>query len=170
MARADDAAIGAAEAAFFPTVRLNGDIGFESSKLSKLFIGDSLAWGLGPSVSYSVFDGQRNRAELDRSRLRYEETVASYRQTILDAVREVDNALSGVSLLAKQHAAQQRTVTAATRTVELSQQRYDAGIVAYFDVVEAQRTALEAKRAASQIRGSQQLATIALVKALGGDW
>ncbi|MCB1096427.1 MAG: efflux transporter outer membrane subunit [Verrucomicrobiae bacterium] len=168
--QAANARIGAAQAAFFPSVRLNGDIGFESSKLSKLFTGDSLAWGLGPSVSYPVFDGRRNQGELDRSRLLYEETVATYRQTILNAVREVDNALSGVTLLAQQYDAQERTVTAANRTVELSQQRYDAGIVAYFDVVEAQRTALEAERARSAIKNSQHLASIALFKALGGAW
>lgn len=168
--QAANARIGAAEAAFFPTVSLSGNIGIESAKLSKLFTGDSLAWGLGPGVSFPVFDGRRNQTELDRSRLRYQETVATYRQTILDAVREVDDALSGVNLLAKQYAAQARTVTAAKRTVELSQQRYDAGIVAYFDVVDAQRTALDAERTASRIKNTQHLANIALIKALGGSW
>lgn len=168
--QAANARIGVAEAAFFPSVRLNGDVGFESSKLNRLFKGDSLAWGLGPGVSFPIFDGGRNRVEFDRSRLRYLETVADYRQSILNAVREVDDALSGVSLLARQADAQDRTVIAADRTVELSQQRYDAGIVAYFDVVEAQRTALEANRAASRIRNTGHLAAIALMKALGGSW
>ena len=168
--QAANARIGVAEAAFFPSVRLNGNVGFESSRLNQLFKGDSLAWGLGPGVSFPIFEGGRNEAEFARSKLRYQETVADYRQSILNAVREVDDALSGVTLLARQSDAQDRTVTAANRTVELSQQRYDAGIVAYFDVVEAQRTALEAKRNASRIQNTQALASIALMKALGGSW
>ena len=85
-------------------------------------------------------------------------------------MREVDDALAGVNLLAKQYEAQQRTAAAARRTVELSQKRFDGGLVAFFDVVDAQRTAFDAERAAARVLGARHLATIALVKAIGGNW
>jgi multidrug efflux system outer membrane protein len=168
--QAENARIGVAKAAFYPSLRLGGRAGLESASLDKLFRADSRTWGLGPEISVPIFEGGKNKAELERSRFRYEETVASYRQTVLNAVREVDDALAGTSLLARQFEAQQRTVVSAARTVELSQQRYDAGLVAFFDVVDAQRTALDAQRTAARIQGTRHLATIALVKALGGDW
>jgi len=168
--QAENARIGVAQAAFFPTVRLTGSAGLESASFDSLFRADSRTWGLGPEISVPIFEGGRNKANLERSRFRYEETVALYRQTVLNAVREVDDALAGISLLAKQYEAQDRTVVAASRTVALSQQRYEAGLVAFFDVVDAQRTALDAHRTAARLLGSRHLAAIALVKALGGDW
>src|SRR5690606_19983321 len=167
---AENARIGAAEAAFFPTLSINGDVGVESASLNRLFDMDSRTWGLGPSVSFPLFDGGRNRANLEQSRLRYEETVALYRQTILNAVREVDDALAGASLLARQADAQDRTIASAQRTVDLSERRYEGGLVAYFDVVDAQRTALEAEQTAARILGARYVAAIALVRALGGTW
>lgn len=167
---AENARIGAAQAAFFPAVSLSGQIGQESASLDRLFEVDSRIWGLGPSISLPLIDGGRNRANLDQSRLRYEETVALYRQTILNAVREVDDALAGSSLLARQAEAQERTIASAQRTVDLSQRRYDGGLVAYFDVVDAQRTALEAEQSAARILGARYIAAIALVRALGGTW
>ena len=168
--QAANARIGVAKAAFFPTVSLTGDIGYESAELSNLFTSNSLAWGLGPGVSFPVIDGGRNKIAYDRSILLYGETVANYRQTILDAVRDVDNALVAIDLLAKQNEALQRSVAAAGRTVELSQKRYDAGIVAFFDVVDAQRTSLDAQQAASEISNARYLAAVSLIKALGGNW
>lgn len=168
--QAENARIGVAKAAFFPTVRLTGTAGLESASFDQLFRADSRTWGVGPEITLPLFEGGRNKANLERSRFRYDETVATYRQTVLNAVREVDNALAGIHLLARQYEAQARTVAAATRTVVLSQQRFDAGLVAYFDVVDAARTSLDARRAAARLQGQRHLATIALVKALGGDW
>lgn len=168
--QAANARIGVAQAAFFPAVRLDGSLGLESSSIDRLFRADSLTWGVGPALSGTIFDGGANEARLQTSRFRYEESVATYRQTVLDAVREVDDALAGIRLLTQQLAAQERTVAAAQRTVELSEKRYEAGLVAYFDVVDAQRTALDAQRAAARIQGSRHLASIALTKALGGGW
>ncbi len=167
---AENARIGVAKAAFFPSVSFNGSIGLESGSTSQLFDYASRTWGLGPEISFPVFEGGLNKAELARSEARYDETVANYRQTILQAVREVDDALVAVDRLSQRFASQQRTVSAAARTVELSQQRYDAGVVAYFEVVDAQRTELSARQAAVRLRAAQYLASIALVKALGGGW
>ena len=170
MMQAENERIGVAKAAFFPSVRLSGSAGLESASFDKLFRASSRTWGIGPEISAPIFDAGKNKASLKRSQFRYEETVATYRQTVLNAVREVDDALAGVNLLAKQYEAQQRTAAAARRTVELSQKRFDGGLVAFFDVVDAQRTAFDAERAAARVLGARHLATIALVKAIGGNW
>lgn len=168
--QAENERIGVAKAAFFPTVRLNGSAGLESASFNNLFRANSRTWGIGPEITVPIFEGGKNKANLERSRFRYEETVANYRQSVLNAVREVDDSLAGVNLLAQQYEAQQRTVVAARRTVELSQKRFDGGLVAFFDVVDAQRTAFDAERAAARILGARHLATISLIKAIGGSW
>ncbi len=167
---AENARIGVAKAAFFPSVRLTGNVGLESGSVGDLFRWESRTWGLGPEVTMPIFQGARNQAELARVESRYDEAVAQYRQAVLEAVREVDDALVGVSYLAGQAAAQDRTVASARRTVELSRKRYDAGLVAYFDVVDSQRTQLDSEQVAVRIRAERYLSTIALIKALGGGW
>ncbi len=167
---AENARIGIAKAAFFPSVRFSATGGLESGGTSRLFDYASRTWGLGPEVSLPVLDAGRNRAELARAEARYDETVAGYRQTVLEAVRDVDNALVSIHRLAERAAAQERTVASAARTVELSRSRYEAGVVAYFEVVDAQRTELDARRQAVGFQAARHLATVALVKALGGDW
>ncbi|MDA0766157.1 MAG: efflux transporter outer membrane subunit [Verrucomicrobia bacterium] len=161
--------MGAAEAALYPTVSLSAGLGLAGSDVGRVLRSDSRTWELIPAASVPLLDGGRRKVELERSGFRYQETVAEYRQSILNAVREVDDALTAISLVNQQAAAQGRTVVSARRTVELSQKRYDAGLVAYFDVVDAQRTALEAERTAARIDGARHLATVALIKAVGGD-
>lgn len=167
---AENARIGVAKAAFYPSVRLMASGGLESGDVTKLLNYSSRTWGLGPELSLPVFDAGRNKAALARSEARYDETVASYRQTILQAVREVDDALVAISRLSQRATAQQRTVSSAARTVELSLTRYQAGVVDYFEVVDAQRTELDAKQTAVQLELARHLAAISLIRALGGDW
>lgn len=167
---AANARIGVAETAFFPAVRFSAGSGLESSDAALLFDSASRIWSLGPQVSLPIFDGGRRRAGLERAEARYDEVVARYRQTVLQAVREVDDALVALARLAERAAAQERTVAAARRTVELSSRRYEAGVVAYFEVVDAQRTELDAEEEAIRLRAARHVATVALVRALGGDW
>ncbi len=167
---AENARIGVAKAAFYPSLRLMANGGLESGDISNLFKSNSRTWGLGPELSLPVFEGGRNKANLARSEARYDETVADYRQTILQAVREVDDAFTAITRLSQRAAAQQRTVNSATRTVELSESRYQAGVVDYFEVVDAQRTELDAEQQAVFIQLGRHLAAISLIRALGGDW
>jgi len=167
---AENARIGVAQAAFFPSVSLTGSLGLGTGDIAKLFDADSYFWGLGPEVDFPVVDGGRNKADLQRARARYDEKVAEYRQKVLQAVREVDDALVAIQRLAERAASHEITLKSAGRTVELSQRRYDAGLVAYFDVVDAQRTELDAKQRAAQLQASRHLAVVALIKALGGAW
>lgn len=167
---AENARIGVAKAAFFPSVRFTATAGLESGGTARLFDYASRTWGLGPEVSLPIFNAGRNKANLKRAEARYDEVVANYRQTVLEAVNEVENALTALRKLDERIAAQERTVKAAARTVELSRSRYDAGVDTYFEVVDAQRTELDAERLLVRFKSARFLAAIALVKALGGDW
>jgi outer membrane protein, multidrug efflux system len=167
---AANARIGLAKAAFFPSISLTGNAGYASADIDELFKSDSRLWSIGPSVYLPLFQGGRNRANLARARAAYEETLATYRQRVLIAFREVQDALTATRLLAQRAEAQTRAVASSRRGVELSQKRYDAGFVSYLDVVDAQRTALEVERTNTQIAGQRWLTQVALIKALGGGW
>ncbi len=167
---AANARIGLAKAAFFPALSLTGNFGYASADVDDLFKSNSRFWSIGPSLYLPLFQGGRNRANLARSRAAYEETLATYRQRVLIAFREVQDALTASQLLAQQSQAQSRAVASAHRSSALSQIRYDAGFVSYLDVVDAQRTALEIERAEIRLNGQRLITHIALIKALGGGW
>ncbi len=167
---AANARIGVAKAAFFPAISLTGSAGFASGDIDHLFQADSRAWFVGPSVYLPIFQGGRNRANLARSRAAFEESVAGYRQAVLVAFREVQDALTGTRLLAEQSVAQERALTAARRVGELAQKRYDAGYVNYFEVIDAQRTVLSTERGSAQLAAQRLNNSVALIKALGGGW
>ncbi|MBX3737791.1 MAG: efflux transporter outer membrane subunit [Candidatus Didemnitutus sp.] len=167
---AANARIGVAKAAFFPAISLTGSFGYASGDVDRLFNADSKLWSVGPSLYLPIFQGGRNRANLARSRAAYEESVALFRQRVLVAFRETQDTLTATQLLADQAAAQERAVAAARRARELAQTRYDAGYVAYFEVLDAQRTLLAAERAATQLHAQRLLNSVGLIKALGGGW
>jgi multidrug efflux system outer membrane protein len=167
---AANARIGVAQAAFFPAISLTGGAGFASGDLDRLFNSDSRAWSIGPSLYLPIFQGGRNRANLERSRAAYDESVALFRQRVLVAFREVQDALTAAHLLAEQAAAQDRALASARRAAKLAQTRYAAGYVAYFEVIDAQRTALATERASVQLAAERLNTSVALIKALGGGW
>ncbi|MDB6093098.1 MAG: efflux system, outer rane lipoprotein NodT family [Verrucomicrobia bacterium] len=167
---AANARIGLAKSAFFPALFLTGSSGYASADIDNLFHGSSRMWSIGPAVYLPLFQGGRNRANLARSQASYEETLATYRRDVLVAFREVQDALTASRLLGDQAAAQARAVVSARRGAELSAKRYSAGYVSYFEVVDAERTALEVERAEVRLAGQRWLTHIALIKALGGGW
>ena len=171
---ANNARIGVAKAAFFPSIRLTGMAGFESDALGDLFRWSSRTWFLGPFiggiVNVPILDGGRNRATLERARAAYEESVADYRQRVLSAFGEVEDALAGLRSLALQAESTRELVVAARRAAQLARLRYDAGATSYLEVLDAQRTALDAEREANRVRGAQTQGTVALIRALGGGW
>jgi multidrug efflux system outer membrane protein len=167
---AANARIGVAKAAFFPAISLTGSAGFESADSASLFGADSRIWSIGPSVYLPLFQGGRNRSNLERSRAAYDEGVAVYRQQVLVAFREVQEALTATRLLAAQSEAQDRALAASKRAASLAQKRYKAGYVSYFDVVDAQRTELSNELAAAQLEAQRLNTGVALIKALGGGW
>ncbi|HEY1788924.1 MAG TPA: efflux transporter outer membrane subunit, partial [Verrucomicrobiae bacterium] len=165
-----NAKIGVAKAAFFPVVTLTGSAGYVSADVSSLFNWESRTWTFGPGVSLPLFTGGRNRANYRRSRAAYDEEVAAYRQQVLVAFGDVQNSLSDIRHLTDQAAAQDRAVTSAQRSADLAAERYRSGIVSYIEVVDANRDALTAERAATQLNGQRLVATVQLVKALGGGF
>lgn len=167
---AASARIGVAKSGFFPAIALTGAAGYASADINDLVRPDSRLWSFGPSIYLPLFQGGRNRANLARSRAAYDEAAAGYRQSVLNAVREVQDALTATRLLGDQAAAQARAVASAQRGAVLSQKRYDAGFVSYFEVVDAQRTALAVERADAQLAGQRWITRVALIKALGGGW
>jgi multidrug efflux system outer membrane protein len=162
--------IGVAKAAFFPAISLTGSAGYASGEIDGLFKTDSRVWSIGPSLYLPIFQGGRNRANLARSRAVYDESVAVFRQRVLFAFREVQDALTAARFLAEQSAAQERALTAARRATALAQTRYDAGLVSYLEVIDAQRTSLATERASAQLAGLRLNTSVALIKALGGGW
>jgi multidrug efflux system outer membrane protein len=167
---AANARIGVAKAAFFPAISLTGSFGQASGDIDRLFNTDSRLWSIGPSLYLPIFQGGRNRANLARSRAAFDENVALFRQRVLVAFREVQDALTATQLLADQASAQDRAVAAARRAGELAQTRYDAGYVNYFEVIDAQRTVLTAERASAQLSAQRLVNSVGLIKALGGGW
>lgn len=167
---AANARIGVAKAAFFPAISLTGTAGYASNDIDHLFKTDSRIWSFGPSLYLPVFQGGRNRANLARSHAAYDEAVAVFRQQVLVAFREVQDALTATRLLAEQATAQNRALASARRATSLAQIRYDAGYVSYLEVIDAQRTSLAVERASVQLTAQRFATSIALVKSLGGGW
>ncbi len=170
MLAARNAEIGLAKAAFFPSIRLTGALGFESVDLEKLLDRDSLIWAAGPSISLPLFDGGRRRAEAERAKAAFDEQMMYYREKLLVAFKEVESGLSGLRLLNEQSDAHALAVSSARRSVKLAETRFQAGLVLFLEVADAQRTALSAERVATQINGQQLAVSVALIKALGGGW
>lgn len=171
---AANARIGVARAAFFPSLTLTGAAGFESGELGDLFQWSSRTFLLGPVagtiLSMPIFDGGRRRAGVDRALAVWEEDVATYRQTVLNAFREVEDGLAGLRILAEQTRAQDTAVTAAERAVQLSRVQYREGAVSYLDVIEADRSALTQQRARVRIDAERARTVVSLIRALGGGW
>lgn len=167
---AANARIGVAKAAFFPALRLTGSGGYVSGEIESLFNWDSRVWSIGPSLSLPIFAGGRNLANYRRSKSAFEETIARYRQSILVAFGDVESSLAGIHFLADQAAAEDRAVAHSRRAAELAGERYHAGIVSYLEVVDANRVALQSERARAQLAGQRLIASVRLIKALGGGW
>ena len=167
---ARNAEIGVAKAAFFPTIRLTGQAGFESADLADIVRLSSRIWTAGIGVVLPVFEGGRNKANLERVKAVYDENLAQYQGRVLVAFQEVETALAGLRILSEQSEPQARAVTSAQKSSQISNSRYKAGLVTYLEVVDSERTVLANQRLATQLAGQRLVTSIALIKALGGGW
>lgn len=166
-----NAEIGVARAAMFPSVSVGVSGGSQTSFGWKLLDAQSRVWSLGPAaVDWPIFRGGALRANKKASEARYDQAAASYKSTVLGAMRDTEDALSGLAILKRQAAAQDAMVSSARTAVDLSQKRYESGLVAYYEVLDGQRTLLRAEQEATRIRGERFLASVLLIKALGGGW
>lgn len=168
--RAQNANIGAARAAFFPSIRLTGAVGTASDELSGLFGSGTGTWSFMPQVTVPIFQGGRLRANLAGARADRDIALARYEQAIQAGFREVGDGLALTATLASERAALQASVDAATETDQLSRARYAAGRDSYLVLLDAQRTLYAAQQVLIATRLAEQINRVTLYKALGGGW
>ncbi len=167
---AANAQIGVATAAFYPSFIISPTVGVDSRLIESLFNGPSLLWSVGVSATQVLFDGGRVRANVDFAKAGYDATVGNYRRTVLVAMQEVEDGITGLSALDSATAQAQAAVAAARRVLDMATSRYEGGASTYLDVITAQQSLLTVERQAAQLQGQRLLTSVFLVKALGGDW
>ena len=167
---AANAQIGVAQSAFFPAVTLSANAGFKGNELLQLISAPNLFWSLGPALALAVFDGGARKAAEDSARATSDQAAASYRQTVLSALQEVEDNLVVATSLEEQSALQSDALSAAQRNLDITNNQYKAGTVSYLSVVTAQATALSAERTLLEVRNRRLAAVTVLLKNLGGGW
>lgn len=167
---AANANIGVAKAAYYPDLTLNMNGGYSSSTYSNWISLPNRFWSVGPQLAMTLFDGGQRSAEVDRSEAAYDETVAKYRQTVLDGFREVENFLVQLKVLQDEAVVRQQALDAARESLRLTQNQYKAGLIAYIDVVVTQAAALSNERSNLDLLQSRLIASVQLIAALGGGW
>jgi multidrug efflux system outer membrane protein len=167
---ASTARVGLARSAIFPALNLTANGGYASYELSDLFKWNARTWLVNAVLSMPLFDGGRNRANITRAEAALEESVASYRQTVLGAFGDVEDKLSSLSAVRSQTEALDEAVVSARRSADLADKRYRAGEDSYLTLIDTQRSLLAIERQAVQLRGSWATSTVGLIRALGGSW
>ena len=167
---AANAQIGITKAAYYPTIGLSAAAGLDASSLSKLLAWPSRFWSVGPNVSANLFDGGLRAAQSDQAKAAYDATVAAYRETVLTAFQEVEDNLAALRILEEELKIQDQAVQAANQVVTITTNQYQAGTVAYLNVIVAQSTALANQRTALSLVGRRLTTSVLLVKAVGGGW
>jgi multidrug efflux system outer membrane protein len=165
-----NAQIGVAQAAYYPSLPLFAQGGWQAGDIAKLANASSAFWALGANVAQDIFTGGARRAQLQFARAGYDANVAGYRQTVLAAFQEVQDEITGLSVLIQAQQSQQLAVDAARRTLDISTSRYSGGLVSYLDVVTAQQNLLTDEQELAVIQGQRLVSSVLLVKALGGGW
>lgn len=170
LAAAANANIGVARAAYFPALTLSAGGGYNSVAFSQLFDTPSRVWSLGSTLAAVLFDGGARSARNDQATAAFDGAVATYKQTVLGGLQEVEDNLSTLRVLDQESQVQDQAVKAAQLSERLATSQYQAGTTTYLSVVSAQTASLTNQRAAVQLLGRQLVASVALIKATGGGW
>lgn len=165
-----NAQIGVAQAAWFPDLTLSAQAGFRSGQWAQWLTAPANFWSLGPALALTIFDGGARAAQVDQARAGYDAQVAGYRQTVLTALREVEDFLVQLHVLGQEQVTQGRALAAARESLRLTQNQYEAGLIDYLSVVQVETTALSTERAALQLTADRLVASVQLIAALGGGW
>ncbi len=168
--KAANAEVGVAIAAFFPTISLSGSYGFTSDVLGSLFNAANSEWSYGGALAETVFNGGARIAQTSEARAQYDEAVASYRETVLEALEQVENDLTSLRVLERQADAQATTVVDARKSEEILNNQYRAGIADQTAVIVTQQARLNAEISQLNIQSQRLSASVSLVTALGGGW
>jgi multidrug efflux system outer membrane protein len=165
-----NAQIGIAKAAYYPSLNLFASGGWQAADIAKLANVQSTFWAVGANVAESIFTGGARRAQVQFAQANYDATVAGYRQTVLLAFQEVQDSLTGLTVLDQAYQSQQLAVNASRRTLNIATSRYTGGLVSYLDVVSAQQNLLTNEQELAILEGQKLVTSVLLVKALGGGW
>jgi NodT family efflux transporter outer membrane factor (OMF) lipoprotein len=168
--KAENALIGVAVAAYYPTVDLSALFGYAGNPLNSLVSAANRVWSLGASASETLFNGGDRSAAVRAARANYDEAVATYRETVLTAFQQVEDALSSLRILAQQDQLDSATVADAKKAVEIALNEYEAGTQAYTTVITAQNTLLSAQETEVSVQETRLTEAVALIEALGGGW
>jgi NodT family efflux transporter outer membrane factor (OMF) lipoprotein len=167
---AANAQIGVAQAAYYPDFTFNASLNFVSTLISNLFQIGSAVWALGPQVAGTLVDGGARAAQVESARANYDKVVATYRQAVLTAFQQVEDALAQQRVFEQQEKVQQAAVAASREAERIALNQYQAGTIAYTTVVTAQTTALNSEQNLINVRLGRLNASATLVTALGGGW
>lgn len=167
---AANANIGAAKAAFFPTVTLTGFYGYQSVALSDLFTSPARTWQFGPAVTLPLFTGGRLRSEYKLSKARFEEALAVYQQTVQNAFRDASDGLIAYQRTQEFRTKQEERTQAHRDATELANVRYEGGVTSYLEVLYNEQELFDAELGLAQARRNELLSVIQLYRALGGGW
>jgi NodT family efflux transporter outer membrane factor (OMF) lipoprotein len=162
--------IGIARSAYYPSVVLAGAGGVESTAIGTLIQGPSTLWSVGASASETIFDAGRRRATNLQAQANYDQTVALYRQQVLQSFQDVEDNLAALRIFEAESAAQKDAVADAIRSEDLSVIRYKGGLATYLEVITTQSTALANERTLATLQTERMAASVLLVKAIGGTW
>ena len=168
--KANNARIGIARAAMFPTISLTGSAGSQSGAFTDLLVAGSRIWSLGFGISLPIFDAGRIAARTEQAEARQRQSLASYQKALEAAFRETADALTNVEWTGAVEADLQTRLAAARDALEISRTRYQAGYSGYLEVLDAQRTANDAELALARNRQARLAYSVDLMKALGGGW
>ena len=168
--RAANANIGAARAAFLPSIQLTGSGGTASNRLGDLFSNGSGTWSFTPTITVPLFAGGRNRANLDLAHIEKNMAIARYELTIQTAFREVSDALNARETYGEQRSSQQALVEADTQAYQLAEMRFRSGLDNYLTTLDAQRSLYAAQQQLVATRQAELANQVTLYKVLGGGW
>jgi NodT family efflux transporter outer membrane factor (OMF) lipoprotein len=165
-----NAQIGIDTAAYFPDLSLTGNYGFAASEIGHLFSASNALWSFGASAAETLLDFGARRARVRGAEAGYDQAVAQYRQTVLEALQDVEDQLAASRVLAQQEALRRQASVAADAAERMVLNRYRAGQVSFVEVVTAQASAASARSALAQATGQRLSTAAALIQALGGGW
>ena len=167
---AANAQVGVARAAYFPTLSLSASGGYRNSELANLLNAPNLFWSLGPALALNLFDGGARTAAVESARAALDLAGATYKQTVLTALQEVEDNLVAAAQLAQEQQVQTEALAAAQKALTVATNQYKAGIVAYLNVLSAQTSVLSAQSSLINVRNRRLTAVNTLLKNVAGKW
>jgi len=165
-----NAILGIGRSAYFPSLSISVGGGTESPTWSNLYNWTDNYWSVGPSFSETIFDGGQRKAQFAQYKAQYDGDVATYRETVLNALKEVEDYLASVRLLGTEIRQQDDAIASAQRYYDLASTRYETGLDTYLNVLTAQNTLLSDRQTAITLRVNRITASVELIQALGGGW